>query len=133
MSRGNIRATPENATIGAQVYQRRVSWDMGLFFDRQRDDEKPIGQVIAVGTWLYDNAVRKPVALIRISAEFSGTRYTEMTDGNLVFDSSLPIPHTSDGFVYIFLGTFGRGEYQSLDDAKRWAEYGPWGPVTWSA
>jgi hypothetical protein len=122
---------PENATIGAHVYQRRVSWDVGLFFDRQRDDEKPIGQVIAVGTWLYDNIVLKHVALIRIAAEFSDTRYRETPDGNLVFDPSLPIPRTSGGFVYRFLGTFGRGEYQSLDDAKRWAEHGPWGPVTW--
>lgn len=131
MKRGDVRAFPEIAKAGLAVYRRGVGWGMGLFLNRERDDEKPIGEVVLVGTWLYDKTVPQKIAIIKLGCEYSSQRYREDEEGELVLDTSKPPPVTPDGYVYQFLGTFGRDEYQSLEDAIRWAKDGPWGPVTW--
>lgn len=127
-----VHALAEYAVVGAQIYQRGVSWGMHLCFDRSTEDEEPIGEVVLVGTWYYDRSIPKRAAVIKLKAEFSRERYRETDDGQQILDTSRPIPVTRDGYVYRFLA-FALGEYSSLADAKRWALEAPWGAVTWDA
>jgi hypothetical protein len=38
--------------------------------------------------------------------------------------------YLSDGFVY-YVGATSGGEFHSVEEAMRWADAQPWGPVNW--
>lgn len=101
-----------------------------MFFDRHRNEEWIVGEVVLVGTF-HDNFVDQRVAIIKISSEFSSKRYKENAEGDWVIDTSIPAPQTPDAYVYQFLGAFGAPEFESLDEAKWWAKHAPRGPAIW--
>lgn len=80
---------------------------------------------LATGTWFYDGTVPKPIALWAKPPSQSSSRYDE--DDQL--DERRPIPETKDGFLYCTEP--GKGEYQTIEEAKASADAQPWGPVSW--
>ncbi len=95
-------------------------------------------RVAAKGIWLYNRKVPHTIEICARPAKFAGSRFKEPDENNpepdtpdgLVFDENAPIPDTPDGLVYYVCGTSG-GEFHSFEEAKRWADAQPWGPVTW--
>ena len=126
-----IPALPKSAHAGMWVYQRGAGWGRHLDFEPEGDNEEPVGQVVAVGTWYRDKVWPERDAIIKKKAEFSSQRYRENEHGELELDEAIAIPVTEDGYVYEFLGTLGRGEYASLAGAKLSALDAPGGPVKW--
>jgi hypothetical protein len=83
-------------------------------------------RVVATGTWFYEGAVPMRIEIHAKPAEFAFSRFDE----NEEFDEKAPIPETLDGLVYqASLGD--SDEYQTLAEAKAWADAQPWGPVKW--
>jgi hypothetical protein len=78
------------------------------------------------------------IEIYALPAKFAGSRFKEPdentpetdTPDGFVLDENAPIPDTPDGFVYYVSATSG-GEFHSVDEAKRWADAQPWGPVNW--
>jgi hypothetical protein len=124
-------AIAENAKVGLPVYRRKSGWGRLLFFDRWRDSEELVGEVVLVGTWFDGGSMPHRAAIIRVRTECSSKRYKEDADGDLVLDPSIPPPVTEDGYVYQFLDQFEGPEYDLLDKAIWWAQNAPKGPVTW--
>jgi hypothetical protein len=95
-------------------------------------------RVAARGIWLYNRTVPHTIEIYARPAKFAGSRFKEPdentpepdTADGFVFDENAPIPDTPDGFVYYVSATSG-GEFHSVEDAKRWADAQPWGPVKW--
>lgn len=83
-------------------------------------------EVAATGVWLYDGAVPRRIAIARIPAEFSGSRYNDDDELN----ETTPIPQTKDGHLYHVVGPVNE-EFLSISEAMAWADAQPWGPVTW--
>jgi|SRR5579871_962541 len=96
-------------------------------------------RVVARGIWLYDGTVPQAIEVRARPAEFAKSRWVEVdenptpggfiTQDGFVLDANAPIPETPDGFVYYL--SSGRGEFHTIEDAKRWADAQPWGPVKW--
>jgi len=95
-------------------------------------------RVAAKGVWLYDRTVPHTIEIYARPARFAGSRFKEPdentlepdTPGGFVLDENAPIPDTPDGFVYD-VGAGSGGEFYSIEEAKRWADAQPWGPVKW--
>ncbi|HTA99649.1 MAG TPA: hypothetical protein VK804_04165 [Bradyrhizobium sp.] len=86
-------------------------------------------EIVATGTWLYDQQVPRPISVLRKPAKWAHSRYDWETDQ---WDESRPIPDTVDGFLY-YCSLGKSGEHLSINDAKAWADAQPWGPVNWSS
>jgi len=85
-------------------------------------------ELVATGTWLYDQQVPSPISILRKQAKWASSRYDWETDH---WDESRPVPDTVDGFLY-YCSLGKSGEHLTVDDAKAWADAQPWGPVSWS-
>jgi hypothetical protein len=79
---------------------------------------------VAGGTWYYDGNVPRRIDIYAVPVEFAGSRY----DDEDHLDEASPIPETADGHVYV---TAYGGECESLEEARKWADRQPWGPVKW--
>src|SRR5215469_14741823 len=82
--------------------------------------------VAATGTWMYGGTVPRRIEIYARPVEFAGSRFNDVDE----FDENSPVPKTADGFVY-YVGAGSGGEFRSLEDAKRWADAQPWGPIEW--
>src|SRR5882757_884740 len=92
----------------------------------------PPDRVVAIGTWLYDGTVPRPIELFARPAGLAGSRWIEDEHtGEFVLDASAPVPVTPDGLVYSMGATSG-GEFLSVAEALAWADRQPWGPVEWT-
>ena len=87
--------------------------------------EKRGRRKVATGIWFYDQTVPMEIAVWAKPACQASSRFDE--DDHLV-DTS-PMPETHDGFLYFCWP--GRGEYLTIEEAKRAADAEPWGPVKW--
>jgi len=85
-------------------------------------------EIVATGTWLYDNEVPRPISVMRKPAQYADSRYDWENDR---WNDDAPIPATIDGFVY-YCSVGASGEHLSVEDAKVWASNQSWGPVNWS-
>ena len=94
-------------------------------------------RIAARGVWLY-GVVPRSIEIRARPARFAGSRFKESTEDiavpdtpdGFVLDENTPIPDTPDGLVYYVVATAG-GEFKTLEDAKKWADAQPWGPVKW--
>jgi hypothetical protein len=83
-------------------------------------------EIVATGTWFYGGTVPMRIAIHAKPAEFAYSRFDEDEE----FNETAPIPETLDGFLYqASLGDCD--EYQTLAEAKAWADSQPWGPMKW--
>jgi hypothetical protein len=94
-------------------------------------------RVAAKGVWLYDRTVPRTIEIYARPVKFAGSRFQEAdehtaadTFDGFILAEDAPIPVTPDGFVY-YLSTASGGEFHSLEEAKKWADAQPWGPVSW--
>jgi hypothetical protein len=94
-------------------------------------------RIVAKGVWLYDGIVPRLIEIRARPARFAGSRFKESeedtppeTPDGFVLDENTPIPDTPDGLVYSVGATAG-GQFNSLEDARSWADAQPWGPVKW--
>jgi hypothetical protein len=97
-------------------------------------------RVAARGVWLYNGTVPHTIEIYDRPAKFAGSRFQEPDENDpvadtldgFVLDENAPIPDTPDGFVY-YVGATSGGEFHGLEEAKRWADAQPWGPVDWGS
>ena len=80
------------------------------------------------GTWLYDRSAPREITIKRKPATLAYSRFDYETDQ---IDEGRPVPQTKDGFLY-FCWPANSGEHLTVEDAKKWADAQPWGPVSWS-
>jgi hypothetical protein len=89
-------------------------------------------EVIAIGTWLYDDTVVREIELLARPATSSYSRWIEdKQTGEGIIDEDAAVPATADGKVY-YVGATGGGEFLSIAEALAWADKQPWGPVKWA-
>jgi len=83
---------------------------------------------VARGIWLYDGKVPYWIEIHARPAKFAGSRF----DDDDQLDETRPIPATLDGFVYYSsLGNAAGQFFLTVEEAKRWADAQPWGPIKW--
>jgi len=95
-------------------------------------------RIVSEGVWLYNGTVPITITALARPARLAGSRFKEAEENpripetpmGFVLDHSTPIPDTPDGFVY-YLSLGSGAEFRTLDEAKKWADAQPWGPVTW--
>ncbi|MFB7880883.1 hypothetical protein [Brevundimonas diminuta] len=93
------------------------------------------GEAVLGGFWLYDGTVRMPVSVMKRNFDRDHADYLEeMEHVRLQHNYEMPPPPPPklpgpDGVFYYVLGSPG---FETIDEAKAWADNQPWGPVTWS-
>jgi hypothetical protein len=87
--------------------------------------ETPYYDVVAIGTWLYDDQVAREIEVLARPAKWASSRWVEDDRGELVLDEDAPIPETADGQVY-YVGTTGGGVFPTADAAMGWADEQSW-------
>jgi hypothetical protein len=85
------------------------------------DDDK--GEVVLSGTWLYDGAIPKLITIIARNFDYS------YDPDNEDCADHAETPLGPDGRLYYV--THSWQPYQTLAEAKAWADAQPWGPVKW--
>ena len=83
------------------------------------------GELVLSGTWLYDGQTRERITIIARDYDIYYSTY--QADG-MIEEGDQPVPLGPDGRLYYVAASPPLG---SLDEAKRWADGQPWGPVEW--
>ena len=94
------------------------------------------GEPVLGGFWLYDGTVRMSVSVMKRNFDIEHANYLEeMEHVRLDHGYELPPPQPPaepgpDGVFYYVLNS---PSFDTIDEAKDWADGQPWGPVTWDA
>jgi hypothetical protein len=89
-----------------------------------------IGETVATGQWFYAGEVRKSVEIVAFSYDY----YFELPaiDGR---DPWTPYPLNEDGVLLYVRADggdpLGEPPFQTILDAKAWANSQPWAPIDW--
>jgi hypothetical protein len=85
------------------------------------------GVPVASGVWLYDGAVEKDVRVLARGYDDAWLAF--YADGHGA-GSGEPPPLNLEGVLY-FVDWPGSPAFESLAEARAWADRQPWGPVRW--
>jgi hypothetical protein len=92
-----------------------------------------LGEPVFGGTWLYDGSVPMRIEIVaqnddvRHGWELDELEHVVEEHGGEPWDVGLPRPMGPDGVLY----SAGGPQFDTIEEAKAWADAQPWGPVTW--
>jgi hypothetical protein len=100
------------------------------------DDEN--GEAVAWGTWLYGGTAPMRVAVAASTVDrvhwwaLEEIEHVRSSHGTELEPLGAPRPMGPDGVMYHIQNT-ASPDFDTIEEAKAWADAQPWGPVRWSS
>lgn len=91
------------------------------------------GEPVASGFWLYDGSVRMPIAVVKRNFDILHAMYLEEME-HVRHDHGYelpPKPPAKPGPDGVFYSVANSPDFETIEEAKAWADVQPWGPVSW--
>jgi len=89
------------------------------------------GDTVLTGSWLYAGQILKVVEIVAMDCDYNFE--LPVLDGRHLWER---FPLNADGVLYYVRADggdlLGCPPFQSIPEAKAWAEAQPWGPIEWN-